>query len=284
MLVDPDFLDHWKTRMLSDTLNDPKAPLYVLRIWAHCQVRRSTEFSMPTEGLRALCQFEGSAETLESAMISSGFIERDGNTIKVPKWAEHNAKLVTAWNNGHKGGRPTNNPTVTQPPVGLTETPVGLTERKPTRLDRTRLDKTREEKIKEDGVSKEKPLSSHDDLPVTSTDSVVTQWNELPGVCHVRPPLSSKRLKTLLARMREPGWLDSLPQALAAIQSNPFFQGKNDRNWRATFDWFIRPDIVTKLVEGQYQSKQPFEGIREWLAESELANGKSNANSNDDKI
>ena len=125
MIIDPDFLEHWRTRMLVNFLaDDEKAPLYIIRIWAHCQIRRATKFeSMPCDGLRALCRYEGDAEVLEHGLINAGFIQREGEAIIVPKWSEHNAKLIANWNNGSTGGRPPNpnktqiepncNPTVT---------------------------------------------------------------------------------------------------------------------------------------------------------------------------
>jgi hypothetical protein len=56
VIVDPDFLDHWRTRMLVDALGgDECAPMYVIRVWAHCQQRRGDSFAMPAAGLRGLC-------------------------------------------------------------------------------------------------------------------------------------------------------------------------------------------------------------------------------------
>jgi len=79
VIVDPDFLNHWRTRMVVDALGkDEMAPLYILRIWAHCQQRRSSEFDMPAAGLKALCCFVGDAALLEAALIDAGFILRDG--------------------------------------------------------------------------------------------------------------------------------------------------------------------------------------------------------------
>ncbi len=44
MIIDPDFPDHWKTRMLVGALNnDETAPVYLLRLWGHCQNRRQSE-------------------------------------------------------------------------------------------------------------------------------------------------------------------------------------------------------------------------------------------------
>lgn len=108
MIVDPDFLDHWKTRLVVDRLEgDELAPLYIMRIWAHCQTRRKAEGIVITAaGLRALCRCTSApAEALEAALIEAGFIARDGDEIRVIDWAARNSRLVTAWKNGAKGGR-----------------------------------------------------------------------------------------------------------------------------------------------------------------------------------
>lgn len=107
VIVDPDFLDHWRTRMLVDELGgDEFAPHYLLRLWGHCQTRRSTAFEIPAAGLKGLCKASCGAEQLEAALIKCGYIERDGEAIRVLKWAEKNASLQAAWANGGKGGRP----------------------------------------------------------------------------------------------------------------------------------------------------------------------------------
>ena len=107
MIIDPDFLTHWRTQMLSDSLGgDTCSPLYVIRIWSHCQQRKSVRFeAMPAAGLKALCKFPGEANVLEESLIAAGFVERCGAAIEVPKWGTHNAALLAAWSNGAKGGR-----------------------------------------------------------------------------------------------------------------------------------------------------------------------------------
>lgn len=146
MLIDPDFFDHWRTLMLIQLLNDELAPIYVMRLWAHAQTRKSDRFSMPARGLAAQCRYKGQdADLLERCMTESGFIARDGSTIIVCGWAEKNAGLLASWENGAKGGR---KPRTQKKPTGFksgTQTePTGnpdLTCAEPIRLDKTRSDK-----------------------------------------------------------------------------------------------------------------------------------------------
>lgn len=149
MIVDPDFLDHWRTRMLVDALGgDELAPMYVIRIWAHCQQRRGDAFDMPAAGLKALCRASVDAETLERALVDAGFVARNGATLSIPKWSEKNASLIAAWSNGSKGGKPKSEPK--QNPAVTQAEPTGNPEA-------TQAEPIREEKKKD--ISK--PTASH---------------------------------------------------------------------------------------------------------------------------
>lgn len=108
MIVDPDFPDHWKTRMLVDLLGgDEAAPVYLIRLWAHCQNRRIATFeNLPHAALKALCRYPGHSNKLESALATSGFVRREGAFLHVLAWEEYNASLIANWSNGKKGGRP----------------------------------------------------------------------------------------------------------------------------------------------------------------------------------
>lgn len=108
MIVDPDFPDHWKTRLLVDSLDgDEAAPIYVIRIWAHCQNRRTNTFqNLSSAALKALCRYPGHPNQLESGLVASGFVRREGQDLIVHEWDRYNASLIASWRNGGKGGRP----------------------------------------------------------------------------------------------------------------------------------------------------------------------------------
>lgn len=142
MIVDPDFLDHWRTGMVADAIGDPMAPIYILRLWAHCQERKSDTFAMPPAGLKAQCKCPAAADVFEKALIDAGFLSRDGATITVLGWAEKNASLIAAWENGSKGGRPKKNPAETHgKPTGNPAVTHGQPSANPDETDKRREEK-----------------------------------------------------------------------------------------------------------------------------------------------
>ena len=201
MIVDPDFLEHWKTRMLAQSLGgdceDPCAPLYLLRLWAHCQRRKKCKFdNLNSAALKALCCYSGHANKLESSLIASGFVRREDNgELTVCSWDEYNAKLIASWENGTKGGRPKK----TSGNKNLNKThgfSTGIpweTDGKPTDnpqiTDKSRLDKN--------GFNKLKPLSSKS---LDDAKLVLDYLNKKSG--HNYRPVSA-HLEAIQARLKD---------------------------------------------------------------------------------
>lgn len=203
MIVSPDFCDHWKTRLLVDLLKDEAAPVYLLRLWSHCQNRKSDKFTMSATAVRAVCRSPHDAAQFEAALIESGFLRRDGGDVEALGWAEYNSGIISSWENGKRGGRPrkpvgkpNNNPRVNPPVI-----PVN-----PSETDKIREDEMREDKNlgevspknpsgTDDGKTgkaekpKRKPRTKHhsDDLavfdvakipPVLMTDGFPDAWQQ----------------------------------------------------------------------------------------------------------
>ena len=106
MIVEPDFLEHWKTRLLVRLLGTEEAPLYVIRLWAHCQHRKTDRFTgWNPDVLASVCRWVGPAETFWSAMGQT-FLDIQGDKVVAHDWNIANASLIAAWENGKKGGRP----------------------------------------------------------------------------------------------------------------------------------------------------------------------------------
>lgn len=67
-----------------------------------------------------------------------------------------------------------------------------------------------------------------------------------------RVVVSAKRKKVVASRMRDPFWREHWREALDIASSSPFLQGQNDRGWKMSFDFFLKPDSVAKIIEGTY--------------------------------
>lgn len=114
MIVEQDFLDHWKTRLLVRLLGTELAPIYVLRLWAHCQSRKTDRFTdWKPDVLASVCRWDGDAQILWDAMIKT-FARLESGAFIAHDWAECNASLISAWTNGKLGGRPKKEPSGNQ--------------------------------------------------------------------------------------------------------------------------------------------------------------------------
>ena len=124
MIITPDFLDHWKTKLLIHLLDDPEAPCALLRLWAHCQSRKAYRFDpnkLNPSIVKGITQSRANKESLWNALIESGFLDlhKDG-AVEVHGFYDANPQLVANWENGKRGGRPpkekpAGNPAITQP-------------------------------------------------------------------------------------------------------------------------------------------------------------------------
>ena len=72
--------------------------------------------------------------------------------------------------------------------------------------------------------------------------------------------LTGARRSALAARLRDPDWAANYPAALAGIERSAFLRGGNARDWRASIDWFLRPNSVTRILEGQYEERPQIGG------------------------
>lgn len=63
--------------------------------------------------------------------------------------------------------------------------------------------------------------------------------------------LTPDRQRKIIARLRDYG-LDGWNQALANIDRSSFLTGQNDRGWRASLDFLVKPDSFAKVHDGGY--------------------------------
>ena len=90
----------------------------------------------------------------------------------------------------------------------------------------------------------------------TQHKMMMEAWNAMAETCGLATVLkmTDSRKRSLKARWDEKDWRKHWKWALAEIPERPFMTGK--KGWKATIDWFLKPDSITKIREGMYQDDE----------------------------
>lgn len=90
--------------------------------------------------------------------------------------------------------------------------------------------------------------------------AIVDLWNSttLPKCVDV----NSRRVTSAKARLSDKFFSDNWAPAIEKIRVSKFCNGQNDRGWRADIDWFLKPDSISKIMEGKYDDKKPSSQIK----------------------
>lgn len=67
--------------------------------------------------------------------------------------------------------------------------------------------------------------------------------------------ISDTRKRNLRARLKDCGGLEGWRSALEKLEASEFCQGKNDKGWKADFDFLVRESSFIKLMEGKYDGQ-----------------------------
>lgn len=132
------------------------------------------------------------------------------------------------------------NTQIPHPPAGLSHPPAGI----PHPTAQEGKEGTEQKEGRECGAS---PLPE-------SFEGIVVAWNLMAKTAGlpVALELTAKRTALLKARLSNPTFNANWPKAIERISSSDFCKGSNDRGWRATLDWFLKPDSLIQILEGKY--------------------------------
>lgn len=97
----------------------------------------------------------------------------------------------------------------------------------------------------------------------SETLTAVREWNEAAPECGLArvQHLTEKRKRKVPARLKELGGIDGWRAMLSKIRGSPFLKGKNPQGWKASFDWVLEPANLTKIMEGNYDSRGPTNAV-----------------------
>lgn len=93
--------------------------------------------------------------------------------------------------------------------------------------------------------------------PLETKNDLQAAWNELTTAPIPKAlEMNGGRRRNAEARLRERG-VHVMRDVFRKINDTPFCRGENDRGWRATIDWALKPANITKVLEGNYGTKRP---------------------------
>jgi len=85
-------------------------------------------------------------------------------------------------------------------------------------------------------------------------------WNQNCGQLPKVKTTVNGRMRCARAR-----WPDRTPEEwiliIERIRASDFCNGKNQRGWKADFDFLVRPDTWTKVIEGKYDNRKPVHDV-----------------------
>jgi hypothetical protein len=88
-----------------------------------------------------------------------------------------------------------------------------------------------------------------------SDGPVVEAWNAEGSLPKIQS-MTDKRRSALKTRMSEPFFRENYAEGIRRAAKSAFCTGTNERGWKATFDWFLQPDSLTRIMEGKYEGKK----------------------------
>ncbi len=86
-------------------------------------------------------------------------------------------------------------------------------------------------------------------------EEIVKLYNEICVSFPRLKSLSEARKKAIRARLSSGYTVESFKELFQKAEASSFLKGKNERNWRATFDWLIKDSNMAKVIDGNYTDK-----------------------------
>jgi len=97
----------------------------------------------------------------------------------------------------------------------------------------------------------EKPDKKQFVLTADMKKQIKDEWNKL-GLATITG-ITDARINHLRPLVRDHG-LDEVLSTIRSIKSSPFLMGER-KDWKITFDWFIKPTNYQKVLEGNYNER-----------------------------
>lgn len=166
--------------------------------------------------------------------------------------------------NGLKGGRPPKPKTTENNPEETEDNPekAKITERfleKPKKPDTdTDNDNDTDNDTRANNMGDKPPEPPAEDPPAREPVPYKKIQDLFRELCPSYPAIraiNGQRKKAVAARWNECKDIKVFEELFKKAEASSFLKGRNDRNWRADFDWMMKPTNFAKILENRYEDK-----------------------------
>ena len=172
----------------------------------------------------------------------------------------YDRRCITSAENGQLGGRPRKDEKPKKP-NSKPKKPKNLSKPDNDNECDVKRDDLFSETPKGVSVSNGKPIDEANQPPLENENinyQKLIEWfnDKTKGIFgEVKYPISKIRKSHIKARIREHGKQSFAEMVQIAVNSD-FLKGQNQRGFKATFDWLIKPTNFEKVLSGNYVNKE----------------------------
>lgn len=92
--------------------------------------------------------------------------------------------------------------------------------------------------------------------PIPPCQQIVDDYNSVCTKLAAVRMLTEKRAQSIREVMAQGFTQEDLHEVFVKAQTSSFLTGENGRGWRADFDWLIRKDHATRILEGSFDDRK----------------------------
>lgn len=114
------------------------------------------------------------------------------------------------------------------------------------------------EKRREDIIEAPLLLDSEAEPQTIERPPMAEIVNAVDEITGTKSRWTAKRKIALKMRWADEHWRSHWREAAERAKGSSFLSGRNDRGWVMDLEFFLRPDTVTKILEGKYDGREGF--------------------------
>lgn len=188
-----------------------------------------------------------------------GMIEVVENTISIPNWDRHQS--LNSYEKKRENDRLRQ---AKRREEQRTESEKKSRDSRVTGATKSRDVTLAEEEIDKDiDIYKEKEIHKEKESVTQSATQMDCPYSQIKDLYHdicVSYPkiraIDGERKRAVAARWNSCKSIDTFRELFTIAEGSAFMKGENDRNWRADFDWMMKPTNFSKVLEGKYNREQ----------------------------